>query len=76
MKNLLEFLLNHIVDNPQDLEIIEEEDYRGKVYQIKVNPEDVGKVIGRRGSKIKAIRKICQVLAIKRGEDCKIVIAE
>lgn len=67
MKNLIEFILNRLVDFPEDVEVTETEDERGFLYTIKVNDEDIAKVIGKNGSVIQSIRNICKVRAIKEG---------
>lgn len=67
MKNLLEYLLIHLVDYPEDVQIEEKETERGFEYLLKVNPEDMGRVIGKRGSVIEAIRSIAKVRAVKEG---------
>lgn len=67
MKNLLEYLLIHIVDHPEDVVIEENETERGFEYLIKVNPDDMGRVIGKRGSVIESIRSIAKVRAVKEG---------
>ncbi len=76
MKNLLEFLLIHIVEHPEDVSIEETSDERGQVYLIHVNPEDVGRVIGKGGSVIQSIRNIAKIRAIKEGIRAYITIAE
>jgi predicted RNA-binding protein YlqC (UPF0109 family) len=60
MKNLLEYLLIHLVDYPEDVQIEENETERGFEYLLKVNPEDMGRVIGKRGS-------VAKVRAVKEG---------
>jgi uncharacterized protein len=65
MKNLLEFLLLHLVDNPDEISIEEIKAERAIEYKITVHPEDVSKIIGKKGRIIKAIRKLAQVRAVK-----------
>ena len=65
MKSLLEFLLLRIVENPESLEIIEEESNGLNIYKLRLHPDDVGRVIGRGGKVIRALRKIAQVRAVK-----------
>lgn len=65
MKNLLEFLLLHLVDNPDEISIEEIETERAVEFRISVHPDDVSKVIGKKGRIIKAIRKLAQVRAVK-----------
>jgi uncharacterized protein len=67
MKNLLEYLLIHLVDYPEDVVIEETETDRGFEYLLKVNPEDMGRVIGKRGVVIESIRSIAKVRAVKEG---------
>lgn len=67
MKNLLEYLLIHLVNFPEDVVVEENETERGFEYQLKVNPEDMGRVIGKKGAVIEAIRSIAKVRAVKEG---------
>ena len=76
MKNLLEFILIHLVDNPEDLEVEEQETGRGTTYVLHVHQDDIGRVIGKRGSVIHAIRNIGKIRALKEGITANITIAE
>lgn len=67
MKQLLEYIVPNIVNHPEDV-IISETEAGGVVnLSIKVNPEDMGRVIGKSGKVIKAIRQIGRIVAIKKG---------
>lgn len=76
MKNLLEFLLIHLVQHPEDVRIEETEGDRETVYTIYVHAEDMGRIIGKNGSIIQAIRNIAKVRAIKEGIRAQIVLAD
>ena len=76
MKNLLEFILIHLVDNPEEVKIEITEDERGTTYLIHVHPNDMGKVIGKKGSVINSIRNIAKIRAIKEGIRPYITLAE
>jgi hypothetical protein len=76
MKNLLEFIIIHIVTHPEDVHIDETPDDQGVVYTINVNPEDIGRVIGKGGSVIHSIRNIGKIRALKEGIRAKIVLAD
>jgi uncharacterized protein len=60
-KAFLEHVLPWLVDHPEDVQISELEGERGgALYELTVNPEDMGKVIGRRGRIIRSIRTIAR----------------
>ena len=63
MKNFVEYLLVRLIDYPEELQVSEEENENGLLLQITVNQEDMGRVIGKGGKVIKAIRKLVQVKA-------------
>ncbi len=59
MKELVEYIVKHLVDHPEQVKIVEAEDEQGNlVLQILAAREDVGKVIGKNGRVIKAIRTL------------------
>jgi uncharacterized protein len=76
MKNLLEFILIHLVDHPEEVSIEEQTDDRGTVYLIHVHADDKGKVIGKKGSIINAIRQVARIRALKEGIHAHITLAE
>lgn len=75
MKNLIEFILIHIVTHPEDVHVEEATDDGGNFYSITVHPDDVGRVIGKSGSVIHALRTICKVRAVKEGSRVRLTIA-
>ncbi len=54
----LEHLVRGIVDNPDDVQVEMVTGRRGRVLEVRVNPDDLGKVIGRNGRTAKALRQI------------------
>jgi uncharacterized protein len=76
MKNLLEFLLIHLVDHPEDVKVETSEDDRGSVFTLHVHPDDMGRVIGKGGVLIQSIRTIAKIRAVKEGIRAHIVLAE
>ncbi len=76
MKNLLEYIIIHLVEHPEDVQIEEVQDEQGVVYTIRVNDEDVGRIIGKGGSVIHAIRSIGRIRAIKEGIRARINVAD
>jgi len=59
----LEHLVKGIVDNPEEVIISEKEGRRGTTLEVRVHPEDIGKVIGRNGRTAKALRTVVSALA-------------
>ena len=59
----LEHLVKGIVDNPDDVVVTEKTHRRGTTLEVRVNPEDIGKVIGRNGRTAKALRTVVSALA-------------
>jgi len=59
----LEHLVKGIVDNPKEVVITERERRRGTTLEVRVHPDDIGKVIGRNGRTAKALRTVVSALA-------------
>ncbi len=76
MKSLLEFILLRMVEHPEDLEITEVDEMGLTVFKLKLHPDDIGRVIGRGGNVIKAIRKLAQVRAVKDHLRVRVVLQE
>ncbi len=62
-KELLISLVSKIVDNPDDITVTEVEGERAAILELRVNEEDVGKVIGRDGRIINALRTLVKAAA-------------
>lgn len=68
MKQLIEYIVSNIVNHPENVVVTETEvEPSVTKYLIEVNPEDVGRVIGKQGKVIKAIRQIVRIAAIQKG---------
>jgi hypothetical protein len=65
VKDVLEHIAKALVDNPDAVEVTEAQGDRGTVLQLKVDPDDMGKVIGRGGRTARAIRSVMKAAAIK-----------
>ncbi len=76
MKTLLEFVLLRLIKFPEDLKIEEVEEFGYQKYLIQLNEEDYGRVIGKGGKVIRAIRKLAQVRAIKEQFRVRIELVE
>lgn len=76
MKTLLEFILLRLIKFPEDLKIEELEEFGYHKFLIELNEEDYGRVIGKGGKVIRAIRKLAQVRAIKEQIRIRIELLE
>ncbi len=65
--DVLEYLVGALVDDPEAIEISEEDDRRGLRLQVRVAPDDMGRVIGRRGRIANAIRTLVRAAAADDG---------
>jgi predicted RNA-binding protein YlqC (UPF0109 family) len=63
----LAHLVRGIVDNPDDVDVRERSGRRGTSLDVRVNPEDMGRVIGRNGRTATALRTVITALNDDRG---------
>ncbi|MDD2206745.1 MAG: KH domain-containing protein [Aminobacterium sp.] len=74
-QNLVKYIVDHLVTDPDQVLITSEMNDRGIVMVlIKVAPEDVGRVIGKRGATINAIRLVVKAAAVKENERVEVDI--
>lgn len=76
MEEVLEYLVKAIVENPNKVSIERIETDRGTVFEVRVDPEDLGRVIGRQGRIAKAIRTVMKAAGSKFGERALVEIVE
>ena len=65
MKELLEVIAKRLVEHPEQVVVTETDNERALVLELKVAPEDMGKVIGKQGRIAKAIRTVVKAAAVK-----------
>jgi predicted RNA-binding protein YlqC (UPF0109 family) len=58
LADALEHLVRGIVDNPDDVRVAARAQRRGDLLEVRVHPDDLGKVIGRGGRTAKALRQV------------------
>ncbi|WP_313756586.1 KH domain-containing protein [Tissierella sp.] len=73
MGELVEFIAKSLVENPDEVVVNEIEGSQSIIIELKVHPDDMGKVIGKQGRIAKAIRTVVKAAAIK---DNKRVVVE
>ncbi len=72
----LKFVLGNIIAYPDELVVDRTTDEMGVLMIIKVNPEDMGKIIGREGNTAKAIRTLMRVVGMKKNARINVKILE
>ncbi|CDF57922.1 KH domain-containing protein [Thermobrachium celere] len=68
MKELVEVIAKSLVDNPDKVQVNEISGEQSVIIELKVAPEDMGKVIGKQGRIAKAIRTVVKAAAIKENK--------
>ncbi|MFC1467570.1 KH domain-containing protein [Verrucomicrobiota bacterium] len=67
MRELLEQIAKALVDHPEDVQLTEVPGEKTVIFELRCNEKDVGKVIGRNGKTVGAMRTILSTLAAKEG---------
>ena len=68
MKELVEVIAKALVENPDKVDVSEREENDTVVIELRVDPSDMGKVIGRQGRIAKAIRAVVKAASTKSGK--------
>lgn len=74
---LIESIVRRLVRNPETVQV-ESEDRGNGVFEVKIRvaPEDIGRVIGKRGTTVNAIRLLARAAAVKSNEKVVVDILE
>lgn len=75
-KDFLEYVVKSLVDRPEDVTVDRKIDERGVLLSLRVNPADMGHVVGRQGSTAKAIRSLLRIVGIKNNARVNLKIEE
>ena len=75
-QEFLEYLIKSIVDHPDDVKVDRKVDEMGVLLTLKVNPEDMGMLIGREGSTAKAIRTLLRIVGTRNNARVNLKIEE
>ncbi len=65
---LIEFIAKSLVDDPSQVHVSEIEGERAVILELRVGPEDMGRIIGKGGRTVNAMRTLIRVLAAKQGK--------
>ena len=76
MKELIKYIANSLVDNPEQVKVDEIEGSHSSVLELKVAKEDLGKVIGKQGRTAQAMRAILNAASAKANKRTVLEIIE
>ncbi len=76
MQAFLEFVIKGLVDRPDAVAITPVERHGVTIYELRLHPMDAGKIIGRDGATIQAIRSLLQVGSLRKGLRCSLELVE
>ncbi len=76
MKELVEVLARALVDKPDAVRVTETGGTSTVVLEVRVDPDDMGKVIGRQGRVVKAIRTVVKAAGIKQGKKVSVEVVQ
>jgi len=68
MKELVEFIAKSLVDDPSQVYVSEIEGESSVILELRVGPDDMGRVIGKGGRTVNAVRTLIRILAAKQGK--------
>ena len=75
-RDFLEYLVKSLVDHPDDVKVERRVDEMGVLLSLRVNPLDMGQVVGRQGATAKAIRSLLRIVGIKNNARVNLKIEE
>jgi hypothetical protein len=76
MQAFLEYVVKNLVDHPDLVSVTPVQNGSTTIYELRLDPDDVGKIIGRQGATIHALRALLLVGSAKKGERCTLEIVE
>jgi predicted RNA-binding protein YlqC (UPF0109 family) len=76
MQTFLEYVLKNLVDDPTAVTVVRSQQNGRSLFEIRVGPGDMGKVVGKQGQTIDAIRSLVSAAASKYGEQVEIELLE
>lgn len=76
MKNLLEFIVSEVVEKPEEVKIEQSTQDGMEILNLTVAPDDMGKIIGKNGQIIKALRNLLRTAAFQKGTKVQIFLQD
>ena len=75
-KDFLEFLVKALVDHPENVVVERKVDEMGVLLSLRVDPKDMGQIVGRQGATAKAIRSLLRIVGVKNNARVNLKIEE
>jgi len=75
-KDFLEFVIKQLVDHPDEVKVERTVDEMGVLLTLKINPEDMGYVIGREGQNARAVRTLLRIVGARNNARVNLKIEE
>jgi predicted RNA-binding protein YlqC (UPF0109 family) len=75
MEQLILVLTKALVDYPDDVEVVREEQANRIVYKLTVHPDDTGKIIGKNGKIVRNLRTVITSASVKESKPVKLEIS-
>jgi len=76
MKELVSFIVESLVDYPEEVQVVEVRGNTSTVIELAVADSDMGRIIGKGGRVINSIRMLTDVLAVKQGKRVSLELLE
>lgn len=76
MKEFIEYIVKNLVDSPESVDVRCYERDRGVIVEVRVGTGDIGKVVGRKGLTIKALRTIVMTACARLGTRVRVELVE
>lgn len=76
MKEIIHMIVKSIVDHPEDIQINCMEGEKTLIFELKLHADDVGKVIGKRGRTVNALRTLLKAIATKGNQKVMLEILQ
>lgn len=75
-KQFIEYVVKQLVDNPDEVKVNRISDDRGVLLELTVAPDDLGRVIGRRGATAQSLRNLLRALGMKNNDHYNLKIID
>lgn len=76
MKDLIEHIVRCLVEHPQDIRVSEVDGEQTIIFELRCHPQDLGKVIGKSGKTVGAIRTIISTIAARENRRALLEVVE